>query len=109
MSPQIHPTNHAIERFEQRIMPHIPGHMRMNLDNHDKVKSFLYGLSRRADIPESDSRVVKVPEYISVPGALPIPVTLVIDLVARIILTTYITSGWNKEARNGSESWVWSS
>lgn len=109
MSRQIHPTNHAIERFEQRIMPHIPKHARMNLDDSDKVKSFLYGLSRRAEIPDSDSRVVKVPEYISVPGSLPIPVTLVIDLVAQIILTTYITSGWQKVSRNGSESWKWSS
>ncbi len=103
----LHPTNHAIERFEQRILPHIPEYERTRFLGRGGIESCLYELARRAQLPESEDKIVKIPEFLTFYDSLPIPVTLVVDVVSRTIITLYVSSGWTLNQRNGGVSMYW--
>ena len=102
----IHPTTHAIERFEQRVLPHLPEDSRTRLQKKEKIRQDLYALARRAELfTEESTRVVHVPAFFTVKGYPPIPLTLVIDPVRSTIITLYIAPFWENVGTKESPMW----
>ena len=105
----IHPTTHAIDRFEQRVLPHLPAHSRTRLQNKERIKQSLYGLARRAEFAEEAEELLHLQAFFIVQGFPPIPLTIVIDPVKRTLVTLYIASGWENVGTEDSPKWVWRS
>ena len=101
----IHPTTHAIERFEQRVLPHLPEDSRTRLQKKEKIRQDLYALARRAEFGKELTRVVHVPAFFTVKGYPPIPLTLVIDPVRSTIITLYIAPFWENVGTQESPKW----
>ena len=101
----IHPTTHAIERFELRVLPHLPEGSRTRLQKKEKIRQGLYALARRAEFTEESTRVVHVPAFFTVKGYPPIPLTLVIDPVRSTIITLYIAPFWENVGTKESPKW----
>ena len=104
----IHPTNHAIDRFEERVLPLLPDDTRTRMNDKKKIKQRLYGLARRADISAEGSRMLHTPAFLTIQDYPPIPLTLVIDPVKKTLVTLYISSGWVMDESNGRTVWRWS-
>ena len=100
----IHPTTHAIERFEP-VLPHLPEGSRTRLQKKEKIRQDLYALARRAEFTEESTLVVHVPAFFTVKGYPPIPLTLVIDSVRSTIITLYITPFWENVGTKESPKW----
>ena len=103
----IHPTTHAIERFEQRVLPHLPDDSRTRMQNKDRIRQSLYGLVRRAEIEGASNQLLHVQAFFTVQGYPPIPLTIVIDPVKRTLCTLYISPGWQNVGSNDNPRWVW--
>ena len=101
----IHPTTHSIERFEQRVLPHLPDDSRMRMQKRDKIKRSLYAVARRADYSTESGRVVHIPGFFTVKGHPPIPLTLVIDTVRSTIITLYIAPLWENVGTQKLPKW----
>jgi len=105
----IHPTIHAIDRFEQRVLPQLPEISRARLQNKKKIKQSLYELSGRAEITEEVNQMLHFQVFFVVRNYPPIPITLVINPVKRILCTLYISPGWQNVGCEESPKWAWSS
>lgn len=105
----IHPTTHAIERFEQRVLPHLPQATRERLQNRQRIKQRLYGLTRRAEYSEEAEKMLHIKVFFIVQGNPPVPVTLVVDPVKRTLCTLYISPGWENVGEEMNPNWVWCS
>ena len=104
----IHPTKHAIIRFQQRVLPHLPEESRRRFQKKRKILQRLYGLARRAEFAEEEHELLHVPAFFNVQGCLPVPLTLVIDPVNRTLCTLYISPGWQNVGSEEKPKWVWS-
>tara|TARA_B100000900_G_scaffold406660_1_gene418032 strand:- start:46 stop:384 length:339 start_codon:yes stop_codon:yes gene_type:complete len=105
MTQVIHPTNHAIERFEERILPLISKTNSMRPRGKKIIKERLYRLMKRAKISFEGSKTEKITVYFTPIGSKsspPIPITLVINPVRRILVTLYPSSNWVHESKNDS-------
>ena len=105
----IHPTTHAIERFEQRVLPHLPEDSRTRLQKKERIRQSLYGLARRAEYAEEANQPLHVQVFFIVQGHSPIPLTLVINPVKRTLCTLYISPGWDYVGSEQDPKWVWCS
>ncbi|MEO2121064.1 MAG: hypothetical protein ABGX44_04555 [Candidatus Poseidoniia archaeon] len=108
MTQVIHPTNHAIERFEERILPLIPETNSKRPKDKQTIKQRLYRLINRAKISNEELKSKKVDVFFSPIGceqASPIPITLVINPAKRILVTLYLNPNWICESINGSTIW----
>lgn len=105
----IHPTTHAIERFEQRVLPYLPEASRTCLQKKEKIRQSLYGLTRRAEFAEEADQLLHVQAFFIVQGYPPIPLTLVIDPVKQTLCTLYISPGWQNVGSEENPKWVWCS
>ena len=105
----IHPTIHAIDRFEQRVLPHLPEASRARLRNKEEIKQSLYGLARRTEVTEDTKQMLHLQAFFVVRNYPPIPLTLVINPVKRTLCTLYISPGWQNVGSEESPKWVWSS
>jgi hypothetical protein len=103
----IHPTNHAVDRFEERVLPHLPEDARARMENKKAIKRKLYDLAHRADITSTDMRMLHACAFFTVTGHAPIPLTLVIDPIKRTLVTLYIATGWEKQEKRGTVIWRW--
>jgi hypothetical protein len=103
----IHPTIHAIDRFEQRVLPQLPENSRARLQNKEKIKQSLYELARRAEITEEANQILHLQVFFVVRNYPPIPLTLVINPVRRILCTLYISPGWQNVGCEESPKWAW--
>jgi hypothetical protein len=90
----IHPTTHSIERFEQRVLPHLPEDSRMRLNKRESIRQNLYNLVRRSELTHDTDQLFHLQTFFIVSGHPPIPLTLVIDFVKRTLCTLYISPGW---------------
>jgi len=104
----IHPTNHAIERFEERVLPHISENAKKRIKTKEVVKQRLYRLINRAKlyVEEIQNEIVQV--FFTPVGdkkLAPIPITLVINPIKRILVTIYITPGWVKDETPNKTVW----
>jgi hypothetical protein len=105
----IHPTTHAIARFEERVLPHLPEISRRRLQNKVRIKQGLYGLTRRAEFNEETEQILHLNTFFIVQGYPPIPVTLVVDPVKRTLCTLYISPNWENAGDEENPKWVWCS
>lgn len=108
MTQVIHPTNHAIERFEERILPLIPENNPKRPKDKLAIKERLYRLMNRAKIGNEELKSKKVNIFFSPVGcesSPPIPITLVINPVKRILVTLYPSPNWIPERKNSSTIW----
>ena len=102
----IHPTTHAIDRFEQRVIPELPESSRARLQNKDSIKQSLYQLSRRAEITNEANQMLQVQVFLTVNDHCPVPITLVVNPIKRVICTLYISPGWKNLGCEESPKWV---
>ena len=108
MAPKtIHPTMHAIERFEQRVLPHLPEDSRRSLQKKETIRDSLYGLTRRAEYDDGGNELLHVLAFFVVQGHPPIPLTLVIDPVNPTLCTLYISPGWQNVGSEENPKWRW--
>lgn len=105
----IHPTTHAIKRFEQRVFPHLPQTTRNRLQNKQRIKHSLYSLTRRAEYSEDAEKILLLQVFFIVQGHPPVPITLVVDSVKRTLCTLYISPGWENVGDEMNPKWVWPS
>mgnify|MGYP001392449503 CR=1 FL=1 len=103
----IHPTTHAIERFEQRVLPHLPAISRTKLKKKNRIKQSLYGLVQRTEFSEESERVLHLQTFFTVRGYALIPLTLVIDPMNRTLCTVYISPGWQNVGNEENPKWTW--
>jgi|TARA_B110000914_G_C15226956_1_gene337761 hypothetical protein len=103
----IHPTNHAIDRFEERVLPFLSKHTQTKMIEKKEIKSQLYGLVSRSDFITKGSQTFHVEAIMTIKGDPPIPLTLVINPVKNILVTLYITSGWEIDSANKQSVWRW--
>ena len=108
MTQVIHPTNHAIERFEERILPLIPETNSKRPRGKKIIKERLYRLMKRAKISFEGSKTEKITVYFTPIGSKPsppIPITLVINPVRRVLVTLYPSPNWVSENKNNFTTW----
>jgi hypothetical protein len=108
MTQVIHPTNHAIERFEERILPLIPETNPKRPKDKQTIKQRLYRLLNRAMIGNEELKSKKVDVFFSPVGcesSPPIPITLVINPGKRILVTLYPSPNWVSSGNNNSTIW----
>jgi hypothetical protein len=103
----IHPTNHAIDRFEERVLPLLPDDTRTRMTDKKKIKQRLYRLARRADLSAEGSQMLNIQVFLTIQGYPPIPLTLVIDTAKKTLVTLYISPGWVMDESNGRGVWRW--
>ena len=101
----IHPTTHAIDRFEQRVLPHLPEGPRTHLEKRENIRQGLYALARRSEISEESTGVLHVTTFFTIKGYHPIPITLVMDLKRSTIITLYIAPFWENIGTSESPMW----
>jgi len=103
----IHPTTHSIERFVQRVLPHVPEDSRMRLKKRERIRQNLYNLVRRTKIAHDANQLFHLQTFFTVSGHSPIPLTLVIDPVKRTLCTLYISPGWQNVGNEEKPRWVY--
>ena len=103
----IHPTTHSIERFEQRVLPHVPEDSRVRLNKRENIRQNLYNLLRRTEFGNDANQLLHLQTFFVVSGHPPIPLTLVIDPVKRTLCTLYISPGWQNIGNEENPRWVW--
>jgi len=101
----IHPTKHAIVRFEQRVLPHLPSTPRTKLKEKGRIKHSLYSLVGRTEFSEDSDKMLHILTFFTVQGHAPIPLTLVIDPVNRTLCTLYISPGWQNVGSEENPKW----
>ena len=89
----IRPTIHAIDRFEQRVLPHLPAIVHRKMKKKNWIKQSLYGLVRQTEFIEEGEQMLHLQTFFTFRGYAPIPLTLVIDPVNRTLCTLYISPG----------------
>ena len=102
----IHPTTHSIERFEQRVLPHVPEYSRMRLEKRESIRQNLYHLVRRTEFANEADQLLHLQTFFIVSRHHPIPLTLVIDPVKRTLCTLYISPGWQNVGNGENPKWV---
>ena len=61
MGPEtIHPTNHAIDRFKERVLPLLPDDSRKRMNDKKNIKQRVYDLARRADISTKEHQIMGI-------------------------------------------------
>jgi hypothetical protein len=103
----IHPTNHAIERFKERVLPLLSDYTRAIMNDKITIKERLYVLTDCVDISEEGSQIVKTQAFLTLLDYPPIPLTLVINPAKKTLVTLYISAGWIMEERKGKIVWRW--
>lgn len=108
MTQVIHPTNHAIERFEERILPLICENNPKRPKDKQAIKDQIYRLIKRARISNEEFKSGKVDIFYSPLGSKsspPIPITLVINPIRRILVTIYLSPNWGHDGEKSSKIW----
>lgn len=108
MGTKITPTKHAIERFEQRIVPlfndrtnNVPKKPR----SYRKLISQITPLVE--DICKAGKDIIKENVFLISDVKPPIPITLVISTTKKKILTLYVQNGWKLIDGNRGYTWRW--
>ena len=103
----IHPTKHAIERFEERVLPQLPSSQRTIMQKKEEIRHALYELARDIDIEEESNRErgVRVDTFLNLKGNTLIPLTLVINPLRKILLTLYISPNWENIGSQENPTW----
>jgi hypothetical protein len=87
-------------------MPQLPESSRARLQNKESIKKSLYQLSRRAEIANEENQMLQVQVFLTVNDHCPVPITLVLNPVNRVICTLYISPGWKNVGSEESPKWV---
>ena len=92
----IRPTKHALDRFQQRVMPLLPEHTRIEYRKYKKMKHLINRVQLYPeDIRDTKSGLLKIDVFLQIDGIPPIPLTYVINPVEKLIITVYTQSGWD--------------
>tara|TARA_B110000444_G_scaffold250902_1_gene277995 strand:- start:1784 stop:2137 length:354 start_codon:yes stop_codon:yes gene_type:complete len=113
MTQVIYPTNHAIERFEERILPLIPKTNPMRPNDKQIIKKRLFRLTKMnvkidEELESMKHDILEINVFFTPVGgekSPPIPITLVINRNKRILLTIYITSNWSCDDEKNPKVW----
>lgn len=108
MGIKITPTQHAIERFEQRIVPLFND----RTDNASRKLSSCRKLISQItpfveDICKTGNDIIKENVFLISDVNPPIPITLVINTTKKKILTLYVQNGWKLIDGNRGLTWRW--
>ena len=101
----IHPTNHAVERFEERVLPQLPESQRIIIQKKEKIRHTLYKITRGIDIEKESNLPIRVNVFLNLKGNPPIPLTLVIHPLRKILLTLYISPNWKNIGSQENPIW----
>ncbi len=101
----IHPTNHAVERFEERVLPQLPESQRIIIQKKEKIRHTLYKITRGIDIEKKSNLPIHVNVFLNLNGNPPIPLTLVIHPLRKILLTLYISPNWENIGSQENPTW----
>ena len=101
----IHPTNHAVERFEERVLPQLPESQRIIMQKKEKIRHTLYKITRGIDIEKKSNLPIHVNVFLNLNGNPPIPLTLVIHPLRKILLTLYISHNWENIGSQENPTW----
>ena len=105
----IRPTKHALERFQQRVMPLLPEHTRVEYRKYNKMKHLINRVQLYSeDIRNTSSGLLKIDVFLQIDGVPPIPLTYVINPVEKLIVTLYTQSGWDVSSDSGELKVRWS-
>jgi hypothetical protein len=108
MGAKITPTKHAVERFEQRIVPLFndrTNNASKKLRSYRKLISQITPLVE--DIYKAGKDIIKENVFLISDANPPIPITLVISTTKKKILTLYIQNGWKLIDGTRGYTWRW--
>ena len=80
----IHPTNHAVERFEERVLPQLPKSQRIIIQKKEKIRYTLYKITRGIDIEKESNLPIRDNVFLNLKVNPPIPLTVVIHPLRKI-------------------------
>ena len=89
----IHPSNHSIKRFQERIVPFLPTSHFKSLNQVKQIKKLLYNLLQEMYIIDCVGNIKISTFYVS-KECPPIPITLVVNTKGRVLITLYISPNW---------------
>lgn len=101
----IHPTNHAVERFQERVLTQLPESQRIIIQKKEKIRHTLYKITRGIDIEKKSNLPIHVNVFLNLNGNPPIPLTLVIHPLRKILLTLYISPNWKNIGSQENPTW----
>ena len=108
MGTKITPTKHAVERFEQRIVPLFndrTNNASKKLSSYRKLISQITPLVE--DIYKAGKDIIKENVFLISDANPPIPITLVISTTKKKILTLYVQNGWKLIDGTRGYTWRW--
>ena len=89
----IHPSNHSIKRFQERIVPFLPTSLFKSSNQVKQIKKLLYNLLQKMYIIDCVGNI-KIPTFYVSKECPPIPITLVVNTKGRVLITLYISPNW---------------
>ena len=100
-------TQHAYERFRQRVLPLLSKNKRKDYSKFHKVNEVIssigYGLMD--GVNTGDKNIIKIETFVSLADELIVPIILVIDTVEMKIITLYVAENWEKITNGNKISW----
>ena len=100
-------TKHALDRFNQRIVPLLCEETRNTHRDHRNFKKLIDLNNLFTEVNNLEDNVVKINRFLIVEGNIPIPITFVVECKKKKILTLYTQSGWEKISGKNGISWRW--
>ena len=102
MTQVIHPTNHAIERFNDRIKPFLDRELQSELSSIGNLKAKLSSLCNRIKLNSNESGKQRFETLLYRKGKRPIKMVLVVDVKAGVLITLWCL-GVVKRSKNRSQ------
>ena len=89
MTQAIHPTNHAIERFNDRIKPFLDHELQSELSSIGNLKAKLSSLCNRLNLDSNETGKQRFETLLHRKRKRPIRLALVIDVKAGVLITLW--------------------
>ncbi len=104
---QLQTTQHAYERFRQRVLPLLSKNKRKDYSKFHEVNEVIssigYGLMD--GVSPGDKNIIKIETFVSLADELIVPIILVIDTVKMKIITLYVAENWEMITNGNKISW----
>lgn len=108
MGTKITPTKHAIERFEQRIVPLFNDRTSNASKKRISYRKLISQITPFVeDLYKAGKDIIKENVFLISDANPPIPITLVINTNKKKILTLYVQNGWKLIDGNRGYTWRW--
>lgn len=106
---QLQTTKHAYERFKQRILPLLCKNTRKQYSGFHEFNEVMLAVSNEFQdvINKATHKIIKIKTFVTLANQILIPITLVIEVQKRKIITLYTVNGWERITNGKTTTWRW--